>query len=67
MRGKGLMIGADIIEEKSAVELEKKLLANGLLTSTAGKNTLRIVPPLNISDSEIDEGLEILKKTLEKF
>ncbi len=67
VRGKGLMIGADIIEEKSAVELEKKLLTNGLLTSTAGKNTLRLVPPLNISQSEIDEGLEILKKTLETF
>ena len=67
VRGKGLMIGADIIEGKSAVELEKKLLANGLLTSTAGKNTLRIVPPLNISDFEIDEGLEILKKKLAEF
>ncbi len=67
VRGKGLMIGADIAESKSAVELEKQLLANGLLTSTAGKNTLRIVPPLNISDDEINEGLKILKETLEKF
>ena len=67
IRGKGLMIGADIIEEKSAVELEKKLLANGLLTSTAGENTLRMVPPLNISYTEIDEGLKILKETLENF
>ncbi|MBQ5538221.1 MAG: aminotransferase class III-fold pyridoxal phosphate-dependent enzyme, partial [Treponema sp.] len=65
VRGKGLMIGVDIVEGKSALELEKKLLANGLLTSTAGKNTLRIVPPLNISKEEIDEGLSILKKTLE--
>ncbi len=67
VRGKGLMIGVDIVDGKSAVELEKKLLANGLLTSTAGKNTLRIVPPLNISMEEIDEGLSILKKTLENF
>ena len=65
VRGKGLMIGVDIENGKSALELEKKLLANGLLTSTAGKNTLRIVPPLNISKEEIDEGLSILKKTLE--
>lgn len=67
VRGKGLMIGADIVEGLSAVEVEKKLLENGLLTSTAGKNTLRLVPPLNISQSEIDEGLEILRKTLETF
>lgn len=65
VRGKGLMIGADIAEGKSALELEKRLLSNGLLTSTAGKNTLRLVPPLNISTAEIDEGLEILRKTLE--
>ena len=67
VRGKGLMIGVDIAEDKSAVELEKQLLANGLLTSTAGKNTLRLVPPLNITDEEIDEGLKILKQTLENF
>ena len=67
VRGKGLMIGADIVDGLSAVEVEKKLLENGLLTSTAGKNTLRLVPPLNISQSEIDEGLEILRKTLETF
>lgn len=67
VRGKGLMIGADVVDSKSAVELEKKLLSNGLLTSTAGKNTLRLVPPLNISDAEIDAGLKILKKTLEEF
>jgi len=67
VRGKGLMIGADIVEGKSALELEKKLLSNGLLTSTAGKNTLRLVPPLNISKEEIDEGLKILKETLENF
>ncbi len=65
--GKGLMIGVDIVEGKSALELEKKLLANGLLTSTAGKNTLRIVPPLNISMEEINEGLNILKSTLENL
>ena len=67
VRGKGLMIGIDIADGKSAVELEKTLLENGLLTSTAGKNTLRLVPPLNISDAEIGEGLSILKRTLEEF
>lgn len=64
IRGKGLMIGVDMIEPVSAVEVEKKLLSKGLLTSTAGKNTLRIVPPLNISYKEIDEGLSILKDVL---
>ena len=64
VRGRGLMIGVDIANGKSALELEKKLLENGLLTSTAGANTLRLVPPLTISDAEIDEGLGTLERTL---
>ena len=64
VRGKGLMIGVDLNEKASALEIEKKLLANGLCTSTAGKNTLRLVPPLNISQDEIDAGLAILKAVL---
>jgi len=65
VRGVGLMIGADIKLPVKALDVEKKLLEAGLCTSTAGANTLRIVPPLNISDKEIEEGLNILKKVLE--
>ncbi|MCR5171746.1 MAG: acetylornithine/succinylornithine family transaminase [Treponema sp.] len=64
IRGKGLMIGVDIVQPNSALEIEKELLNAGLLTSTAGANTLRMVPPLNISYKEIDEGLKILKSVL---
>ncbi len=64
VRGLGLMIGVDIKEPVKAVDVETKLLAAGLTTSTAGKNTLRIVPPLNISQAEIDEGLRILQSVL---
>ncbi|MBQ7159736.1 MAG: acetylornithine/succinylornithine family transaminase [Treponema sp.] len=64
VRGKGLMIGVDLNDKASALEIEKKILADGLCTSTAGKNTLRLVPPLNISQAEIDAGLAILKAAL---
>ena len=64
VRGLGLMIGADIKLPVKALDVEKQLLSEGLCTSTAGANTLRIVPPLNISDAEIEEGLSILKKVL---
>lgn len=67
VRGKGLMIGIDIKENVKAFDIEKRLLEKGLLTSTAGINTLRLVPPLNISKKEIEEGLEILKSVLEEF
>lgn len=64
VRGRGLMIGVDIAAPFSALEIERELLEKGLLTSTAGANTLRIVPPLNITRKEIDEGLAILREVL---
>ena len=64
VRGRGLMIGVDIASPVKALDLEKKLLDAGLTTSTAGANTLRIVPPLNISQAELDQGLAILKSVL---
>ncbi len=62
-RGMGLMIGIDVVGEKSNKELAKKLCAHGLLILTAGTG-LRMLPPLTITYEEMDKGLEILKNTL---
>lgn len=64
VRGKGLMIGIQV--SKNPVEVEKLCLEKGVLFSTAGKNVLRLVPPLNIGYKEIDKGLAIIKEVLEK-
>ena len=42
----------------------EKLLENGLLLLSAGTQTLRFLPPYKVSREEIDEGLDILAKTL---
>jgi acetylornithine/N-succinyldiaminopimelate aminotransferase len=70
IRGRGLMIGLDISEEAWPV-LEKGVSRvysgsdrPGLLLLSAGKQTLRLLPPYIISDAEIEQGLEILKDTL---
>lgn len=60
--GMGLMLGIEA--DKPAGEVAKACLANGLLILTA-KTKLRLLPALNISDAELDEGLEILKGVLE--
>ncbi len=62
VRGKGLMIGIQI--SKPPVEIEKLCLEKGVLFSTAGKNVLRLVPPLNIGYKEIDKGLSVIKEVL---
>ncbi len=60
--GMGLMLGIET--DEPAGEVAKACLANGLLILTA-KTKLRLLPALNISDAELDEGLEILKGVLE--
>jgi len=64
VNGKGLMIGAEVdIDNKTIVN---KCIEKGLLVLTA-KQKLRLLPPLNISYEEIDEGLEILKSVLNEI
>ena len=65
VRGSGLMIGIEIDGDSSV--FQKKALENGLLVLTAGKNVIRLLPPLNISEEEIDEGLKILISSLKKL
>lgn len=60
--GIGLMLGVTLKTKKSA-DVLKACAENGLLVLTA-KHKLRLLPPLNISWIELEEGLEILKKVL---
>lgn len=62
--GIGLMIGISL-KHKSAGDVAKKALENGLLVLTA-KNKVRLLPPLNIDYSEINDGLDILISILEE-
>ncbi len=64
-RGKGLMIGCPLPEEKKASDIASKALEEGLVIGTAGGNTLRFVPPLIITEKEIDEAIDILKKVID--
>lgn len=61
--GMGLMLGVEI--EKDAAKTAKECLAAGLLVLTA-KTKIRLLPPLNISEEELTEGLNILKGVIEK-
>lgn len=64
LSGLGLMIGITLAEGYTASEIAAKCAENGLLILTA-KTKLRMLPPLNITKEEIDEGIAILAKTLE--
>ena len=62
-RGMGLMIGIQVKDGWTNKEIASKLIEHGLLVLTAGPG-MRLLPPLVISQEEMDQGLEILKKTL---
>lgn len=62
IRDLGLMIGIEVSCPPD--EIQKKALEKGILILTAGKNVVRLLPPLTISEIEIKKGLAILLKCL---
>ena len=62
-RGLGMMIGIDVVGEQTNSQLAAKLIESGLLILTAGPG-LRLLPPLTITQEEMDKGLSIMKAAL---
>jgi len=68
VRGKGLMIGMEIVENKEtkkpapkkAAEIMKRSWKRGVAAITCGVSTIRIAPPLNITKELVDSALEII-------
>jgi 4-aminobutyrate aminotransferase len=68
VRGKGLMIGMEIVENKEtkkpapkkAAEIMKRSWKRGVAVITCGVSTIRIAPPLNITKELVDAALEII-------
>lgn len=61
VRGMGLMLGI-IVEDGKHAAYANKLIEKGVLALTAGKNAVRLLPPLTISREEMDEALTIMKE-----
>ncbi len=74
VRGKGLMIGIEMVEPGSrradkhgAAEVMEQAKRRGLLVGKGGMygNVLRIAPPLSLTEAEADEGYRILEAAIE--
>ncbi|MFH2027607.1 MAG: acetylornithine transaminase [Nanoarchaeota archaeon] len=63
VKGKGLMIGVELNENK-AKDIVDKCLEKGLLINNAADNILRFLPPLTITEKEVDEAVQILEKII---
>ncbi|WP_163327835.1 aspartate aminotransferase family protein [Desulfurobacterium thermolithotrophum] len=64
VRGKGLMLGA--VCKISCSDIVKSALEKGLIINCTAGNVLRFVPPLVITEDEIDYGIKILKEVLKE-
>jgi acetylornithine/N-succinyldiaminopimelate aminotransferase len=69
IRGCGLMLGAQLrdVHAGKAGEILDRCIEHGLLLLQAGPDVLRLVPPLNIGDADIVEGLTRLRAALREF
>ncbi|RLA21690.1 MAG: aspartate aminotransferase family protein, partial [Gammaproteobacteria bacterium] len=65
IRNKGLMIGIELA--KPCTELVSIALENKLLINVASGNTIRLLPPLVISDEEAVLLVEKLSLLIENF
>ena len=63
LRGRGLMIGFDLPEEKKEVR-NNLLFKHHIFVGEAKPNTIRLLPSLALNKSEIDIFISALKKEL---
>jgi 4-aminobutyrate aminotransferase len=74
VRGKGLMIGMELVEDKEskkpASEKAKEVMLRswkrGVAVITCGVSTIRIMPPLNITRELVDAGLDIIEDVVKE-
>ncbi len=64
VRGRGLLLGVELAGERPAAEVVTAGMAAGLVLGTAGATSLRIAPPLIISEDEIAHGVAVLDQVL---
>jgi len=65
VRGKGLLLGLALYKDQT--KFIQKLLDKQLLTIRAAENVVRLLPPLNVTKSEINLALKILENLCRNF
>ena len=74
-RGKGLMIGVELVKDKETKEraekergkIINKCFQKGLLLLGCGPNSIRFMPPLIVTKKEADTALSIFEEVVKNF
>lgn len=64
VRGLGLMVGIEFDSKQNRDERLMKAFKKGLLLLPAGQKAMRVIPPLTITEEEVNEGLELVRQVL---
>ncbi len=72
VRGRGLMIGVEFVNDRKTREpapalaqrVMEEAFRRGLLILTCGASTIRLCPPLVLTEAQVDEGLAIFEAAL---
>lgn len=73
VRGKGLMIGMEFVEDRAGKKPAKQFVADliheayysGLLLLPCGASTIRFMPPLMLNQEQAAEGIEIIDAAIQ--
>ena len=67
VRGAGLLLGAQLVEGIDASEIYKALLADGLICNAVNSSTLRLLPPITVTDDELIEAVDKIAAALDAY
>lgn len=65
--GIGMMCGLRVKDAKTLADIITSARENGVMVLKAGRDTLRLLPPLTITKEEIDEGFSALESAVSKL
>jgi acetylornithine/succinyldiaminopimelate/putrescine aminotransferase len=67
VRGRGLMVGVGLEDGIDAARVGADLLERGLVVNVPGPDTLRLLPPLVVDDSQIERAVGLIGESLLVF
>lgn len=65
IKGVGLLLGIKL--KVDVKEFSKKCFENKLLAVTAGSDVIRLLPPLNVENDDVDKAMELLEKVFQSY
>lgn len=65
VRGQGLLVGVEFDDTISGVDVKHGCLDRRLLITAIGSHTIRMIPPLIITEEDCDKAVAIIKESVE--